>query len=151
MMLQGCLLLSHKSICHNFISPYQKQQFADVIQNRYFQKFHNVHRKAIVLEPPFNKVAGLQDRFISMNIAKFLRTAFIYRTPLMAAFVPFLLPPHHPDTGCKLNIIRRSEPGRPLKVFYAKSICAFYSRCIVAYYRKIAFHQQFNYAPSATH
>ena len=93
MMLQGCLLLSHKSICHNFISPYQKQQFADVIQNRYFQKFHNVHRKAIVLEPPFNKVAGLQDRFISMNIAKFLRTAFIYRTPLMAAFVPFLPPP----------------------------------------------------------
>ena len=63
------------------------------------EKFGKFHRKTIVLESYFNKVADLkacsfvkkwlQHRCFPMNIAKFLRTAqvFLYRTP------PVLLPP----------------------------------------------------------
>ena len=38
----------------------QKQPFANVLQNRCSKKFRNIHRKTLVLESPFDKVAGLQ-------------------------------------------------------------------------------------------
>ena len=37
----------------------KKQPFADVLQNRCSWKFHNIHRKTLVFESLFNKVAGL--------------------------------------------------------------------------------------------
>ena len=42
--------------------PYnqQKQSFADIVPNRYSQKFRNIHRKTPVLESLFSKVAGLE-------------------------------------------------------------------------------------------
>ena len=76
---------------------WQKQRFADVLQNRCSIKFHNIHRKTPVLKSPFNKVTGLkacnivekklQYRFFSVKFAKFLRTIFFDRTPLVAATV----------------------------------------------------------------
>ena len=64
----------------------QKQPFADVLQNRSYQKFRNIQRKAPVLESLFNKVVGLrlvtllkkrlQHRCFPVKIAKFLRTTF---------------------------------------------------------------------------
>ena len=76
---------------------WQKQPFADVLQNRCSIKFHNIHRKTPVLKSPFNKVTGLkacnfvekklQYRFFSVKFAKFLRTIFFDRTPLVAATV----------------------------------------------------------------
>ena len=47
----------------------QKQSLADVPQNRCSSKFFNIQRKRSVLEPLFNKVAGLH---LSMNIANFV-------------------------------------------------------------------------------
>ena len=48
------------------ICPYlpfrQKQPFADVLQNRCSYKFRNIHMKTPVLEPLFNKVAGLKAK-----------------------------------------------------------------------------------------
>ena len=38
----------------------QKQSFADVLQNRYSEKFRRFHRKAPALEYVFNKVAGVK-------------------------------------------------------------------------------------------
>ena len=40
--------------------PLQNQPFADVLQNRCFYKFCNIHRKTPVLESLFNKFAGLR-------------------------------------------------------------------------------------------
>ena len=49
----------------------------------------NIHRKTPVLESLFNKVAGLkmrlQHKHFSVNIAKFFRTAFFYKTALVVA------------------------------------------------------------------
>ena len=69
---------------------FKKQPFADVLQNRYSQKFRNIHRKTPVLESLFNKVARLKawnfikkrlsHRCLPVNIAKFLIAAvFIER------------------------------------------------------------------------
>ena len=49
----------------NFISRksvpnFQKQQFADVFQNRCSKKLRNIHRKTPALESLFNKVPFLQ-------------------------------------------------------------------------------------------
>ena len=44
-------LISRKSV-----SPFQKQQFADVIQSRCYKKLRNIHKKTPELESPFNKV-----------------------------------------------------------------------------------------------
>ena len=85
-------LLSSKT----FIIPYQKEQpVADALQIRCSKNFSNIHRKASMLESLFNKVAGLrpatllkkrlQRRCCHVNIAKFLRRAFFYRTPPVAA------------------------------------------------------------------
>ena len=38
------------------------QPFADVLQNKCSKKFHVFYRKTLVLESPFNKVAGLMAR-----------------------------------------------------------------------------------------
>ena len=37
----------------------QRQSYADVLQNKCFHKFHNIHRKTPALGFLFNKVAGL--------------------------------------------------------------------------------------------
>ena len=42
----------------------QKQPFVDVLQSRFFEKFHNIHRKTPLLESLFNKVAGLGTPFL---------------------------------------------------------------------------------------
>ena len=84
----------------------QKQPFANVFQNRCYQKFRNIHRKTSMLESVFNKVEGLKTcDFIKMrlqhtcfpvNTAKFLRTTFFtehLRTTASENFpkvVPFL-------------------------------------------------------------
>ena len=53
-----------------------------------FSKFHNIHKKTLLLDSVFNKVAGLQallkkrlkHRCFHVNIAKFLRAAFLQNT-----------------------------------------------------------------------
>ena len=37
---------------------FEKRPFTDVLENKYSQKFRNIHREAPVLESLFNKVAG---------------------------------------------------------------------------------------------
>ena len=44
----------------------QKQSFPDVLQTRYFWKFHKIHRKTSVLESLFNKVAGVQPASLQL-------------------------------------------------------------------------------------
>ena len=39
----------------------QKQQFADVLQNKCSQKLRNIHNKTPVFEPLFNKIGSLKD------------------------------------------------------------------------------------------
>ena len=73
-------------------SPYK---IADVLQKRCSYKFRNIHRKRPVLVSLFDKVAGLkvcnfiktriQHRCFPVNIAKFLRKQFFFKTPLVAA------------------------------------------------------------------
>ena len=46
----------------------QKQPFADVLQNRCFQRFSKIHRKILVLESLFNKVADLKAVVCCQNI-----------------------------------------------------------------------------------
>ena len=63
------------------------QPSTDFLQNKLFKKFLNIHRKTPVLGSLFNKVADqkarnvikkrLQNRYFSVNIEKFLRTAFL--------------------------------------------------------------------------
>ena len=63
-----------------------EESFADVLQNKYSQKFRKFHRKTPVLEFLFNKVAGpkacnfiknfFHHRYFPMKFAKFLRTAY---------------------------------------------------------------------------
>ena len=75
----------------------QKQPFANVLQNRCSEEFHNIHRKTPMLESLFNNVADLkacgfikkrlQHRCFLVNIPRFLRTAFFYRARLVAASV----------------------------------------------------------------
>ena len=67
-------------------NSFQKRLLADVLQNRRSKKFRNIHRKTLVLESVFNKVAGLkaynfikkrlQHRCFPVDIAEFLRTSF---------------------------------------------------------------------------
>ena len=38
----------------------QKQPFANVLKNRYSEKFHNIHKKTPVLDSLFNKAAVLK-------------------------------------------------------------------------------------------
>ena len=75
---------------HHICLAVQKQPFANFLQNWCSQKFRNIHRKTPVLESLFNKVAGLQvcnfikkrlqHRYFLLNIAKFLKTAFLKNT-----------------------------------------------------------------------
>ena len=61
----------------------------EAVVRKVFLKFRNVHRKTPKLESLFNKVAGLrlQHRCFPLNIVQFLRAAFFYRTPPVAASV----------------------------------------------------------------
>ena len=43
-----------------YLYHFQKQPYADVLQNRCYWKFRNIHRKTSVLASLFNKVAGLR-------------------------------------------------------------------------------------------
>ena len=54
----------------------QKQSFADALQNRCSEKFHNIVRKIPVLDLFLIKFIKrrLQHRYFPVNIAKFLRT-----------------------------------------------------------------------------
>ena len=59
----------------------QKQPSADFLQDRYSEKFYNIHKKTFMLQPLFNKVAcleaynfikkRLQHRCFPVNTAKF--------------------------------------------------------------------------------
>ena len=72
--------------CDFFWDFFQKQSFADILQNRFSRRFCNIHRKTPV--SLFDNVASLklhveacnfikkilQHRFLPLNITKFLRT-----------------------------------------------------------------------------
>ena len=74
---------------------YQKDDSEGAIGGvlRHFKKFRNIHLKIPLLESIFNKVAGLhacnfikkrlQQWCFPVNITKFLRTPFSYRTTLV--------------------------------------------------------------------
>ena len=56
-------LLSHYEYCEVFKNSFfkehlKKQSLADIPQNRYSEKFCKLHRKALVLESLFKKLAG---------------------------------------------------------------------------------------------
>ena len=63
----------------------QEKPLTDFLQNKRFRKFRKIHRKRLMLESLFNKVADrkaynlikkrLQHRCFPVNIEKFLRTA----------------------------------------------------------------------------
>ena len=58
----------------NFFYYFQKQPYADILQNGCCEKFCNIHRKTSVLESLFNKVAGLMAcNFISTTSQKRLQ------------------------------------------------------------------------------
>ena len=57
---------------------FQKQPFADALQNSCSWKFRKVDSKTPVLEPLFNKFAGLK----SWNIKKKLQQEYIYHKHL---------------------------------------------------------------------
>ena len=62
-----------------YIKGVQKQPFADILQNRRPGKFFKIHRKTLVLESIFNKVAGLKGlhhKGFSMIFAKLLTTPY---------------------------------------------------------------------------
>ena len=75
----------------SYIGTSQKQSFTNILQNRFSLKFGKFHRKTPVLDPLFNKVAGLktrnlikktlQGRYFSVKFAKFLRTSFLLTAP----------------------------------------------------------------------
>ena len=58
-----------------------KQPFADVLQNRCFQKFHNINRKKPVLEPLFNIIEGLkklQHQVLSYKYCEIFKNTFFF-------------------------------------------------------------------------
>ena len=79
----------------------QKQPLADVLENKCSEKFLKFHSKTSAVEFLFDKVAvlkvrnfvkkKLRNRFFTVNIAKFLRTPFFYRTPLVAVSAMYML------------------------------------------------------------
>ena len=70
---------------YKFSYKLQKQRFADVLQNRCFQKLRNIHRKTGLKACNFVK-KRLQHRCFSVNITKFCKNNVFYRTPPVAAF-----------------------------------------------------------------
>ena len=93
---------------------YQKQSFADVLQNRCSCKFRKFHRKAPVLEWPFNKVAGLKAyQFVEKRLqhpwfhVKFLRkSCFTEHLSLVAASGLWLFTPAKFILGSLMAIFR---------------------------------------------
>ena len=74
----------------------QKQPFIVVPQNKYFQKFRNIHKETVVSESLFNKVAGLKIcRFIkketptqvfSYEYCEIFKDSFFYIRPLVTVY-----------------------------------------------------------------
>ena len=69
------------------------QLFANVLQNKYYYKFPDIHKKKSVLESQFNKVTGLMAAtskkdpntvVFPVNI-KMFEKSFFYGTPPVAA------------------------------------------------------------------
>ena len=69
---------------------FQKQPFADVLQNRCSYKFCKIHRRTPVLEPFLNEVTALRSKSLlkkrlqhsgfPVNFVKFLRAPFLQNT-----------------------------------------------------------------------
>ena len=67
----------------------------NVLQNRYYYKFSDIHKKISVLESLFNKVTGLmvcnfikketQTQVFSYEYHKMFEKSFFYGTPPVAA------------------------------------------------------------------
>ena len=68
----------------------QKQQFADVRQDRCSSNFFNIHRKRPVFESLFNNIAGLLINLQSNTgviYCEIFKKNVFYKTPPVAAFV----------------------------------------------------------------
>ena len=88
-------LLWHNSYISTDLLNKHKQPFADVLQNRYSEKFRNNHRKTAVLESLLNKVTDWRpvallnkdsNTGVSMWILKnFFKNSFLYKTPAVVA------------------------------------------------------------------
>ena len=76
-----------------FYYYFQKESHADVLQNRCYYKFCNIHKKTYVLESLFNKVAGptacnfistssqeTSTQVIPVIISKYLWKVFLWNT-----------------------------------------------------------------------
>ena len=59
----------------NMLNKCQKWFFPNILQHRCSYKFHKFHRKALMLESLFKKVAGLNPRFL-VNLASFSEEIF---------------------------------------------------------------------------
>ena len=74
----------------------QKQPFTVVPQNKCFQKFRNIHKKTVVLEFLFNKVAGLKicsfikketpTQVFSYEYCEIFKDSFFYIRPLVTVY-----------------------------------------------------------------
>ena len=95
--------LFHRTLYHQLLSSYeyckvfknsffiehlQKQSFADVLQNRCSKQFRKLHRKALVLEFLFKKLAGrrLANLFkkdsntgVFRKVCEIFKNTFVYR------------------------------------------------------------------------
>ena len=60
-------LKKYSNLARNCPLANQKQQYADVLQNRCSEKFRNIQRKIPVLESLYNKDAGLGCNFIKRD------------------------------------------------------------------------------------
>ena len=93
-ILNKCSFISNDTLI--FLELFcQKQSFVDFLQNRFSEIFPKFHRKALVIESLFKKVAGRKAcNFIektrtpvfSCEICKNFRSTSFYRTPPVAAF-----------------------------------------------------------------
>ena len=82
------------------MSQFQKQPPEVFYRKSCSQKFRNIHRKAPVLESPFNRLAGfktcnflkkrLRHRCFNVNTVKFLRTLILMKI-CEQLLLPFLL------------------------------------------------------------
>ena len=71
------------------------EPFANVLQNRCYHKFPDIHKKISVLESLFNKVTGLVScnfikketpaQVFSFKYHKMFEKSFLYETPRVAA------------------------------------------------------------------
>ena len=98
----------------------QKQLFIAVHQNRYLKNITNFTGKHLCWSLFLIKVSGLrpatllkrrlQHMFFPVNFAKFLRTHFFYRRPLVSSFVngKIFKQEHHKDPFWSRSLISDS-------------------------------------------